>query len=171
MQNYMGFKHIRAKKMTRGDYNALRDWPVPADENPADDGYLVEYLDGGERNHADYDGYISWSPKAVFEGAYRPSGEMTFGMALEAIKAGHKVARKGWNGKGMFLYLKKATTITPEMCSDPLLKKLVVENGGTLLGLPSVCMYTHDGTGRKAILTGWAASQSDMLYEDWVILE
>ena len=46
-----------------------------------------------------------------------------------------------------------------------------IENGGTILGLGTICMYTHDGTGRKAILTGWLASQSDMLSEDWIILE
>ena len=56
-------------------------------------------------------------------------------------------------------------------CKDEALKKLVVENGGTILGLGTICMYTHDSTGRKAILTGWLASQSDMLLEDWVILE
>lgn len=36
-------------------------------------------------------------------------------------------------------------------------------------GLPTICMYTHDSTGRKAILTGWLASQSDMLFEDWIV--
>ena len=52
-----------------------------------------------------------------------------------------------------------------------MLKQAVIENGGTILGLGTICMYTHDSTGRKAILTGWLASQSDMLSEDWIILE
>lgn len=96
---------------------------------------------------------------------------MDFGKALEALKAGKKVARKGWNGKGMFLWLKPATEIKSEWCKDPMLKDLVDANGGTLAALGTICMYTHDSTGRKAILTGWLASQSDMLLEDWEILD
>lgn len=171
MNVYFGFKKVRAKKMNRLEYNTLRGWKVPDDENPLDEGYLVEYLDGGQRNHPDYGGYISWSPKDVFNEAYKPSGEMTFGMALEALKSGDKVARTGWNGKGMYIYLKNGTFITPEMCHDPKLRQAVIDNGGELLGLPTLCMFTHDGTGRKAILTGWLASQSDMLSSDWIIIE
>ena len=104
MQQYIGVKLINAKPMTRGDYNAFRGWTVPADENPADDGYLVEYLDGGKGNTDLYEGYVSWSPKDVFERAYGPTSGMTFGLALEAMKRGERVARVGWNGKGLFVY-------------------------------------------------------------------
>ena len=92
---------------------------------------------------------------------------MDFGKALEALKAGKKVTRKGWNGRGMFLWLKPGAEIRSEWCKDPVLKRLADENGGTITGLPTICMFTHDSTGRKAILTGWLASQSDMLLEDW----
>ena len=97
--------------------------------------------------------------------------KMNFGQAIEALKEGKKVARNGWNGKGMYLWLKKEFNITPEMCSDPMLKQAVIDNGGTIFGLPSISMYTHDSTGRKAVLSGWLASQSDMLLEDWHIIE
>ena len=70
MNTYIGTKIIRAKPMNRQAYNELRGWTVPADENPADDGYLVEYLDGGTPNVAGFVGYVSWSPKAQFEAAY-----------------------------------------------------------------------------------------------------
>ena len=50
-----------------------------------------------------------------------------------------------------------------------MLKDLAEENGGSILALGTICRYTHDGTGRKAMLTGWLASQSDMLLEDWGI--
>lgn len=96
---------------------------------------------------------------------------MDFGKAIEALKAGKKVIRKGWNGRGMFLWLKPGTEIKSEWCHDLVLKKLAEENGGTILGLPTICMFTHDSSGRKAILTGWVASQSDMLLEDWEIVE
>lgn len=95
---------------------------------------------------------------------------MDFGGAISALKAGKKVARKGWNGKGMFLWLKPGAEIKPDWCHDPELIKLAVDNGGTITALTTICMYTHDSTGRKAILTGWLASQSDMLLEDWVIV-
>lgn len=71
MKHYVGTKYINAKPMSRGDYNTLRGWQVPADEDPADEGYLVEYTDGGKPNHPDFAGYISWSPKDVFERAYK----------------------------------------------------------------------------------------------------
>ena len=96
---------------------------------------------------------------------------MNFGDAIAALKEGKKVARKGWNGRGMFLWLKPATEIKSEWCKDPALKELVDANGGTLQALGTICMYTTDSTGRKAILTGWLASQSDMLLEDWEIVE
>ncbi len=60
MQKYIGVKRIEARAMTRGDYNTYRGWQIPADENPADEGYLVKYRDG----------YESWSPKEIFEEAY-----------------------------------------------------------------------------------------------------
>ena len=96
---------------------------------------------------------------------------MDFGKAIKALKQGKKVARKGWNGKGMFLWLKPATEVKSEWCKDPLLKQLADENGGSINALGTICMYTHDSTGRRAILTGWLASQSDMLLEDWESVE
>ncbi|MBL4700534.1 MAG: hypothetical protein JKX85_04675 [Phycisphaeraceae bacterium] len=44
MQTYIGVKIVSAKPMTRGDYNTYRGWTIPRDENPLDDGYLVEYI-------------------------------------------------------------------------------------------------------------------------------
>lgn len=46
MKQYIGTKIIKAKPMTRGEYNKLREWEIPENENPADEGYLVEYSDG-----------------------------------------------------------------------------------------------------------------------------
>ena len=93
-------------------------------------------------------------------------GLYTFGEALEALKQGKKVARKGWNGKGMYLCLKPAATIKAEWCKDPILKDIAEANGGEVEALGTICMKTADGK----ILTGWLASQTDMLLEDWVIV-
>jgi len=103
MKRYIGVKAIFAQPMKRQAYNDLREWQLPDNENGDDDGYLVEYIDGGAPNHSQFLGYISWSPKDVFERAYKPTDGMTFGLALEALKRGEKAARKGWNGKGMWL--------------------------------------------------------------------
>lgn len=92
---------------------------------------------------------------------------MDFGWAINALKAGNKVTRKGWNGKGMYLWLMPATTVKAEWCKEPVLKRLAEDNGGQIECLGTIRMYTHDSTGRKAVLTGWLASQSDMLAEDW----
>lgn len=76
MKQYIGVKVINAKPMTRAEYNTFRGWELPADENGADEGYLVEYVDGGRGNTDLYAGYVSWSPKDVFERAYKPTDSM-----------------------------------------------------------------------------------------------
>jgi len=74
MKTYIGTKVINAMPMTRIAYNELRGWLLPSNENGDDEGYLVEYTDGGTPNHASFSGYISWSPKEVFENTYRETG-------------------------------------------------------------------------------------------------
>ena len=171
MNRYIGTKALNAKPMTRQAYNNLRGWEVPADENPADDGYLVEYIDGGQANHPDFDGYISWSPKDVFERAYRRSDALTFGEALELLKAGERVARAGWNGKGMWLRLVEPYAPHPDTVAgrtegvrtNPYFKAADnnAEAAGTML--PWIGMKTADN-----MFVPWLASQTDMLAEDWV---
>lgn len=73
MKTYTGTKVIRATPMTRIEYSALRGWPLPANENGSDAGYLVEYTDGGKPNMPGFAGYVSWSPADVFERSYKPS--------------------------------------------------------------------------------------------------
>ena len=147
--------------MTRRAYNDYRSWALPADENGADDGYLVEYLDGGKPNHPDHAGYISWSPKAQFDGAYRCTDGMTFGLAIEAMKQGHKVARRGWNGKGMWLsfvgqnlYDVGMSIVNPHHDMGKIIKLL-----------PWIGMKTADEK-----FVPWLASQTDVLAEDWALV-
>lgn len=61
MKTYIGCKRIEAEPLTRGEYNDYRGWKIPENENPNDEGYIVKHPDG----------YISWSPKNIFEEAYR----------------------------------------------------------------------------------------------------
>lgn len=96
MKQYIGTKVVLAVPMTRAEYDDYRGWQLPADEDGTDVGYLVEYTDKpNQQNHPDHAGYISWSPKEVFEGAYNDTSKgMTFGHAIEALKRGAKVAAK-----------------------------------------------------------------------------
>lgn len=167
MKRYIGVKEINAIDMTRAAYNILRDWQMPADENGDDAGYLVEYIDGGQANHKDFKGYISWSPKDVFERAYKAVDGMTFGLALEALKRGAKVARKGWNGKGMWLILVPGTPVIHPTPETPYGKAGITE----CEILPHIDMWTTNAHGRRAMLPGWLASQTDMLSEDWEIVQ
>lgn len=72
---------------------------------------------------------------------------MNFGQAIEALKQGKKVARAGWNGKGMHLELQRP-------------------NAHSKMTLPYIYMYTAQGNN-----VPWLASQTDMLSEDWTTVE
>lgn len=162
MKKYIGTKVVNATPMTRQEYNDIRGWDLPADENGADEGYLVEYVDGGQANHPRFSGYISWSPKAVFENAYRESGDMTFGDALLMLEQGKKVSRSGWNGKGMFLFLVQGSTFTVNRA--PLLG--IYPEGTEINYHAHVDMRTATGE-----IVPWLCSQTDMLAKDWCIVE
>ncbi len=169
MKRYIGTKLINAKPMTRQAYNDFRGWTLPADENGADEGYLVEYVDGGKGNTDHYAGYVSWSPADVFDRAYRPCEGMTFGQAIESLKVGQKVARKGWNGKGMWLVLVPGTKDVALRAGTPYEKAL--GDVPPIEILSHIDMWTTNAHGRRAMLPGWLASQTDMLSEDWEIVE
>lgn len=67
-KEYIGVKIIKAEPMTRGEYNKKRGWTIPKDENPKDEGYIVQHSDS----------YVSWSPKDAFEEAYSEIQEPNF---------------------------------------------------------------------------------------------
>lgn len=76
MLQYTGTKTVFATPMTRGEYYALRGWEVPANEDPTDLGYLVQYENDSKANVEGFDGYISWSPQKPFDLAYNRSGTL-----------------------------------------------------------------------------------------------
>lgn len=167
MKTYIGTKIINAIPMTRLAYNEFRGWTLPANENGNDEGYLVEYKDGGKPNTEQYAGYVSWSPKEQFDNAYREVSGLSFGLALEALKQGKKVARAGWNGKGMWLIYVQGTKEV-NFTEGSAYQKAGLTSGEIL---PHIDMYTTNSSGRKAMLPGWLASQTDMLSDDWQIVE
>lgn len=95
---------------------------------------------------------------------------MDFGEALRALESGKRVAREGWNGKGMWLSLSGPLEgrVTPaEKFWSHNNAQYAIANGGAAVVLPSITMKTADG----AILMGWLASQTDMFAKDWSIVE
>ena len=88
-------------------------------------------------------------------------GNADFGVALAFLKAGYKVARSGWNGKGMFLFLVKGSTF--KVNRKPLLD--FYEEGTEIDYHPHIDMRTADDK-----IVPWLASQTDVLANDWVIL-
>lgn len=94
-------------------------------------------------------------------GSYDAVSEFGFDIAINAIKKGHRVARAGWNGKGMFLFL------VPERVSraydSPL--NALAEPGAMITRKSYVAIRAADGT-----IVPWLASQSDLLERDWYIV-
>jgi hypothetical protein len=103
---------------------------------------------------------------------------MNFGQAIEAAKSGKLVARQGWNGKGMFIFMRPACELDTETVVNKVqslpdsFKKWVADHHGDA---PTdkikfgryLCMKAADGS----VVNGWLASQTDMLSEDWTIVE
>lgn len=92
---------------------------------------------------------------------------MSFGAALKELQDGKRVARVGWNGKGIWLaYSPGAESLRAANFWSPANKKYAEENGGSAKVLPCITMKTASGE----ILMGWLASQTDMLATDWEIV-
>jgi hypothetical protein len=103
---------------------------------------------------------------------------MDFGQAIRHVKDGKLVAREGWNGKGMFIFLRPADTIQTQgdgftiqqVKSLPQAVKEYYQSRPDTMAVmftPYLCMKAADNT----IVNGWLASQTDMLAEDWHIVE
>ena len=86
---------------------------------------------------------------------------MDFGQALHYIKLGFSVARKGWNGKGMFIFLVQGSQF--KVNRKPLLG--IFPEGTEVDYQAHIDMRTADGS-----IVPWLASQTDMLAEDWEIV-
>jgi hypothetical protein len=98
---------------------------------------------------------------------------MDFGQAIAALKDGKRVAREGWNGKGMFLILAGGYTVAKDKLREggPINAEFLEARGLSEMEiLPHIDMWTVNASGRQAYLPGWLASQSDMLASDWHIV-
>lgn len=102
------------------------------------------------------------------ETAAVPADTYSFGDAINFLKAGKKVARKGWNGKGMFLVLCPGSEVPADHMRVKPVKKFYQQEGRTsVIIAPHIDLKAADGT----YVTGWLASQTDMLADDWFTVE
>lgn len=205
MKRFNALKKVTAKPMTRQEYNDLRGWRLPVDENGSDEGYLTEDINAPS-NLEGWDGYISWTPKAMFDDQFYavddepvgvkctapadPDHELTedevatlasggslcdccefvqvggdcpieegdefdFGSALYLLETGKKVARAGWNGKGMHIVY-----MLPSEFNE------LSETGGTnkVQHLGYLALKTASGE-----VVPWTIGQSDALATDWCL--
>ncbi|WP_432718981.1 DUF2829 domain-containing protein [Pectinatus frisingensis] len=143
MKTYIGTKVIKAEPMRLMAAERVLNRKIKDGDA---DGYLVAYEDG----------YRSWSPRLVFEKAYRHTNGMTFGLAIEALKMGKKACRKGWNGKGIFIELQR-----PDEHSKMTSPYIFINTTG---------LQTNNPDAPKSCVP-WLASQTDMLADDWEIFE
>lgn len=106
-------------------------------------------------------------------------GELgSFGQALNSIQRGRLVTRQGWNGKGMFIFQRPEDSLSTNMIVNQVkslpesFKRWVSDNYGDsetdkIKFTAYLCMKAADGT----VVNGWLASQTDMLANDWMIVE
>lgn len=91
---YQGTKQLKAIPMNKRDYCVLRGWPVPADEDADEPGYVVEYQDNDSKPNVEgFANYVSWTPATVFDKTYRPCGTYAERMAVELADLDLKINR------------------------------------------------------------------------------
>jgi hypothetical protein len=168
MDTYRCHKLVQADRIAGIDGNVLRLGDGDVREasaawmerhKPEVGGFFVRYEDG----------YESFSPGRAFVEGYSllKRDGLPFGDALRALQAGKRIARRGWNGKGMWLAYSPGSTALPadRFWAGPN-REYANERGGAADVLPCITMKTATGE----ILMGWLASQSDMLADDWEIV-
>ncbi len=114
------------------------------------------------------------------------TANLNYGEALEALKQGKMVTRKGWNGKGMFVFMmeeeeKEYDELSRSSFPAPVLDHLMIKYSESKYSIhnnqiyekplevwfsPYFCLKTED----DSIIIGWIASQTDTLSDDWCIL-
>lgn len=106
----------------------------------------------------------------IFEKTYDIADKLAdnehgFDWAIQQLKAGRKVQRKVWNGKGMFITLQQGSTVDGELMRNAPAKEFYTGKKCNIA--PHIDMKAADDT----YVVGWLASQTDMLADDWQIAE
>jgi hypothetical protein len=160
LNKYLGVKLVDGEPMTAGEFSEkIRPLSYTGDDQ---NGYKVVYEDG----------YPSWSPKAVFEKAYRRIDNLTFGLAVEAAKQGMKITRACTYGI-CFLVLMPGLKLPPHSSQEPGAKvnDRTAKHIGEDTPLDSQPYFALYDAEENKWQPGWIPNQEDILAEDWIILE
>ncbi len=177
---YVGNKVILAYPTTLGKYQESRGWDDPKGDS-TEEVYLVEYepVHGQISNMSDkgHSGYVTMSPKHVFDDAYRENGALDFGSAILATKRDNMIRRSGWP-KGHFVFrqipsiIKK--DIVPKMQSLPDSVKAEFQKRFDDKNSQIDAIYYDNQlayVGDSNLICSYAPSPEDCLMEDWLITE
>ena len=149
MKQYIGTKTVKAMPMTMTEAQKV----LGRELKPAtleEDGYLVEYKDG----------YKSWSPKNVFEEAYREVDSINFGKVINLLKSGLAVRRKCWSGNKFLYYVPMASY---QAMTD--IAKSIADKDGKVLYKEYIAIRCKDGD-----IGFYTPTQCDVLAEDWEVV-
>ena len=157
-------RRVEINKMCSDLIRGIKVVKAVADVDGSGDGdllldVLIEALEKMRKKPEQGDTCVEGPGICKCSGNAAPRKDMTFGNALDALKAGYSVARKGWNGKNQYVEL--ATCISYK------------GNAGEIVN----CHHNNIGNkalafvGTSGVQMGWLASQADMLAEDWYIVE
>lgn len=178
------FKYDGDLKNSNGEYY-VPEWAVEAEKNGTiffkDQGEMyIKTLEGDHRaSVGDYiirgvNGELYPCKPDIFEKTYEfvdaPEAKPTdfvhsFSWALDRLKEGKRIHRSGWNGKRMFLTLQEGSTVTGTMMRNKPARDFYGD--GEVKICPHIDMKAADGS----YVVGWLASQTDMLANDWAIVE
>lgn len=161
MRLFYGTQAVSAQPMTLGAYNSYRGWELTEDQDSETPGFLVEELNSTVKNDLRHRGYITWMHADKFRAQFQSLDQLSFSHALEALKNKLMVARKGWNGKNMFLFLVQGSTF--QVNREPL--QSILGEGTQVNYHGHIDMKTADGT-----VVPWVASQTDLLANDWMVV-
>lgn len=129
-------------------------------------GQAFEYMNTNtnrKRHILDKEG-LAFIAGAAWADTHPGEGALDFNYAFHLLMSGRKVSRLAWGESGeSYLWLKPGTIIKSEWCKDPILKSIADELNGEVVGLPTICMKTADGT----IVSGWVPNVIDLFATDW----
>lgn len=152
---YIGTKIVEMVPMSAKKAEILIDRSLCTDHaDTKESGFLVRYSDG----------YISWSPAKAAHEAYTSCADMSVGLAIEAIKRGHKVSCYRWNSVHCYIYYVQGTKVpASKLRNEAKYHNTSTEETININGHFDI----HTPTG---IIVGWTPSSEDLVHEDFYIV-
>lgn len=154
LKKYIGTKVVKARPMNEIDAESIGYARKNSDHHEYREGYHVQYT------NPDGSTYDSWSPKDMFENAYREVGTLNFGEVIEFLKAGLAVRRKSWSG-GKFIYYVPSASY-PAMTD---VAKSIMNEERKVSYKEYIAIRCKDGD-----VGFYTPTQCDVLAEDWEVV-